>query len=328
MKKGIYQVILLAVCLFCLSGCGKEQKKETMETGKQEQLNIVTTIFAPYDFARQIVGEKGTVTMLEPPGGESHSYEPTPQDIISIENCDMFVYIGGESETWVEDLLKDIDTSKVKVVSCMDFVTALEEETVEGMEAEKEEHEDEEGETEYDEHIWTSPENAIAIVKQLSECIQQLDQDNQEFYQQRTQSYLARLEQLDQSFQKVVDNAERKTVIFGDRFPLRYFVEEYGLTYFAAFPGCAEDTEPSAATITFLVDKVKEENIPVVFHIELSNEKIADTICESTGAEKVLFHSCHNISKDDFSAGVTYLELMEQNVSALEKALGTKERRE
>ena len=149
----------------------------------------------------------------------------------------------------------------------------------------------------------------------------EVDEANKDDYKKNGDSYIAELEELDAKFQNVVEHAERKTIVFGDRFPLRYFAEEYGLDYYAAFPGCAEDTEPSASTIAFLIDKVKEEKIPVVYHLELSNEKMADTICESTGAKKLLFHACHNISKEDFENGVTYVELMEKNVETLQEAL-------
>jgi zinc transport system substrate-binding protein len=260
--------------------------------------------------------------MLLPPASESHTYEPTPQDIISIQNADLFVYNGGESETWVDEVLKDIDTSKVKVISCMDMVTLYEEETVEGMQAEEEEEEGEEGEeVEYDEHVWTSPMNAKKIVEGIEKEVAEIDAANKDTYLENAASYEQKLDKLDSEFKDVVSKANNPTVVFGDRFPLRYFVEEYGIKYFAAFPGCAEDTEPNASTVAFLIDKVKAEKIPVVFHIELSNEKITNTICESTGAKSMLFHACHNISKDDFEAGVTYVDLMEQNVKNLDAAL-------
>ena len=210
----------------------------------------------------------------------------------------------------------------------MKEVDLLEEETVEGMQEEEHEHEhehehdgEEHQEEEYDEHIWTSPKNSIKIVEKLQQTFMEVDEANKDDYKKNGDSYIAELEELDAKFQNVVEHAERKTIVFGDRFPLRYFAEEYGLDYYAAFPGCAEDTEPSASTIAFLIDKVKEEKIPVVYHLELSNEKMADTICESTGAKKLLFHACHNISKEDFENGVTYVELMEKNVETLQEAL-------
>lgn len=331
MKSKIKVLLLvMAMACVCLAGCGKKEGTVTTtgQKGESDKLKVVTTIFAPYDFSRQIAGEDAKITMLLPPASETHTFEPTPQDIINIQNCDVFVYIGGESDSWIEDVLKDIDTSKIKVIPLMKEVDLLEEETVEGMQEEEHEHEhehehdgEEHQEEEYDEHIWTSPKNSIKIVEKLQQTFMEVDEANKDDYKKNGDSYIAELEELDAKFQNVVEHAERKTIVFGDRFPLRYFAEEYGLDYYAAFPGCAEDTEPSASTIAFLIDKVKEEKIPVVYHLELSNEKMADTICESTGAKKLLFHACHNISKEDFENGVTYVELMEKNVETLQEAL-------
>lgn len=324
MKSKIKVLLLVtAMACVCLAGCGKKEGNVNT-TGKKDEsgkLKIVTTIFAPYDFSRQIAGDNAEITMLLPPASETHTFEPTPQDIINIQNCDVFIYIGGESDSWIEDVLKDIDTSKIKVIPLMKEVDLLEEEMVEGMQEEEHEHEEEHHEEEYDEHIWTSPKNSIKIVEKLQQTFIEVDEKNKEYYKKSGDSYKKELEELDAKFQSAVENGKRKTIVFGDRFPLRYFVEEYGLDYYAAFPGCAEDTEPSASTIAFLIDKVREEEIPVVFHLELSNEKMTDTICESTSAKKVLFHSCHNISKEDFENGTTYIELMEKNVKVLEEAL-------
>jgi zinc transport system substrate-binding protein len=174
---------------------------------------------------------------------------------------------------------------------------------------------------EYDEHVWTSPRNAKLIAQKISDALCEVDAANAETYKKNTTSYLTQLDELDAKFQAVVDNAARKTIVFGDRFPFRYFADAYGLDYFAAFPGCATETEASPATVKFLIDKVKAENIPVVFHIEMSNEKMANTISEATGAKVLLLHACHNISQADFSAGKTYIDLMTSNVDALKEAL-------
>jgi zinc transport system substrate-binding protein len=205
----------------------------------------------------------------------------------------------------------------------MDCVEVVEELVVEGMQEEEEEgheHEEEE-EAEYDEHVWTSPRNAKLIVQKIAEVLKQRDAPNAAVYEKNTASYLSKLSELDTSFQNMISGAKRKTFIFGDRFPFRYFADAYGLSYFAAFPGCSTETEASAATVAFLVDKVRAENIPVVFHIELSNEKIADVICEETGAKKLLLHAVHNVSKRDFDRGANYYDLMSQNVKSLKDAL-------
>jgi zinc transport system substrate-binding protein len=210
-----------------------------------------------------------------------------------------------------------MDTSKIRIIKLMDAVDVVEEETVEGME---EEEEEEEGAS-YDEHIWTSPKNAVRIVQAIADALCDRDKANASIYRQNAAAYIAKLNELDAAFQAVVDSAKRKTIVFGDRFPFRYFADRYGLDYYAAFPGCSTETEPSAATVAFLINKIKVESIPVIFHIELSNERMADTIAGETGAKKRLFHAVHNISKRDFDRGVTYLELMTRNVDVLREAL-------
>ncbi|MDR1970668.1 MAG: metal ABC transporter substrate-binding protein [Treponema sp.] len=285
-------------------------------------VKVVTTVFPPYDFVRAIAGDKVQVTMLLPPGAESHSFEPTPRDIVRIQSCDIFVYVGGESDAWAERILDSIEsvkTGKVKVLALMDMVEVVEEEIVEGMEEEEEEEEGEEAE--YDEHVWTSPRNAKLIVQSLTGALCEADSANAALYRQNAADYQAKLDQLDSAFKAVVDGARRRTIIFGDRFPFRYFADAYGLSYYAAFPGCSTETECSAATIAFLIDKIRDEGIPVIFHIELSNEKIADTISEATGAKKLLLHACHNVSRREMDDHASYLALMQGNVERLREAL-------
>ncbi|MDR0722047.1 MAG: zinc ABC transporter substrate-binding protein [Treponema sp.] len=495
MKRIVLFIGMLLSLTMVLSARGQRDTKK--EEGK---LQVVTTNFPSYDFVREIAGDKVSLTMLLPPGAESHSFEPTPRDIITIQNCDVFIYGGGESDTWVEGILESMDTSRMSIISLMDCVEVVEEEIVEGMQEEDEEghdhgdedfedadvkdrnlaewagtwqstyplllngtldpvleHKAEEDETqsvedfrryydaayktdaekvvidresityytkgvshrvryaykgfkilvnksgakrvrylfeaednpgsapryvqfsdhlikpgegiehfhlyqssvsnealfeewdhsptyypadftgeaiareligqdheepgEYDEHVWTSPENAKLIVQKIGEVLKQRDGANGRVYENNTRSYLAKLTELDKAFQQVMDGAKRKTVIFGDRFPFRYFADAYGLRYFAAFPGCSTETEASAATIAFLIDKIRAEKLPVVFHIELSNEKIADILCEETGAKKLLLHAVHNVSKRDFENGASYYGLMTQNIRNLKEAL-------
>ena len=298
---------LAAALLAASGGYGQNEKP----------LTVITTIFPPYDFAREIIGDKTNITMLLPPASESHSFEPAPRDIIAIQNCDVFIYVGGESDEWVNSVLSSMNTSGMKIITLMDCVEAVKEEVVEGMEGEEEEKE----EPEYDEHVWTSPRNARLIVQKISDTLSEADAANAAAYKQNTARYLAKLDELDAKFQTVVDGAKRKTIVFGDRFPFRYFADRYGLTYFAAFPGCSTETEPSAATVKFLIDKIKAEHIPAVFQIELSNGRMAETISESTGAKVLLLHSCHNISKSDFESGASYLDIMTRNADALKDAL-------
>ena len=313
MKKIITFFLLMTVLL---TGCGNK----TQEVKPQEKkLQVVTTMFAAYDFARTVGGDKVQVTMLVPPGADIHGYEPTPKDIAGLQKCDVFVYVGGDSDAWVDKILTSVNNKKMQKVKMLDVVKPVEEEIKKGMTAQEEKHEKDE--KEYDEHVWTSPANAKLIAAALQEAFSAKDSGNKAVYTKNYETFAKNLTELDKKFKEVVAKGKRKEVIFGDRFPLRYFVDAYGLDYFAAFPGCAHNTEASASTIAFLIDKVKTDKIPVVFHIELSNEKIAKAICEATGAKMLQFNTCHNLPKADFDKGTTYLDLMNKNLSALKEAL-------
>lgn len=285
------------------------------------ELSVVTTVFPPYDFAKEVAGEYAQITQLLPAGAESHTFEPTPRDIIMIQNCDLFIYAGGESDTWIEEILDAVDTKQVHFLSMMDCVEAVEEETVEGMQEEAGHVGEDAKESELDEHVWTAPSNAILITEKIAEALSEIDSAHAKDYETNAAVYIKKLQGLDEEYKQVIGNSGKRTIIVGDRFPFRYLADAYGLSYYAAFPGCSEDAEPSAATLAFLINKVKEERIPVVFHIEFSNEKVADSICESTGAKKLLLHSCHNISGEDLAADITYYDLMEQNLENLKEAL-------
>ncbi len=314
MRETTALALVIIICL-SLAGCAGGQPEQAAAEG----LTIVATVFPAYDFARQIAGERARVTLLVPPGSESHSYEPAPRDIIEIENCDLLFCNGGESEAWLAALLDGLgDVPRLSMLQC---VEALEEETVEGMQRSGGEEAEETGEPEYDEHVWTSPVNAALICQALCARLCRVDPEGAEYYEARLEDYAARLDELDGEFRRVVSQGRRRTLVFADRFPARYFTEEYGLEYYAAFPGCADDAEPSAKTVAFLIDKVRREGIPAVFYIEFSNQKMADVIVEDTGCKKLLFHSCHNVGADELEDGVTYLSLMENNVLSLEEAL-------
>lgn len=304
----ILAFIMLFLCVVTVCAC--------TQTGNEDGISVVCTSFAPYDLAREIAGDGVSVKMLLSPGADSHSYDPTPKDILAVNKCDVFIYVGGESDVWVEDILSSVDNPDMKIVRLIDCTEELyHEEHKEGMEH------DHGTEDEYDEHVWTNPRNASIICEKIAEALSAVDTENADKYNENLSAYKAELTSLDEAFKKIVAEGNRKTLVFGDRFPLIYFVKAYGLDYYAAFPGCAADTEPSGATVAFLINKVKEENIPVVFHIELSTGKIADTICEATGASKMQFNACHNVTKADFDAGVSYLDLMWDNVEALKSAL-------
>lgn len=283
---------------------------------------IITTIFPAYDFARQVFGDTAEVRMLLKPGQESHSYDPSAKDIVEINGCDLFVYNGGESDQWVESVLQaapDVETFRMT-----DAVSLLDEEHSEGMQEDDHDHDHDHAdgdEEEYDEHVWTSPDNAAAIVRALGSRAKALFPDSAAELDSNTESYAAQIEEIDGRLKALLDG-EQRYFIFGDRFPLLYFFKHYGLNYYAAFPGCGSETEPSAQTVTFLLDKLGQPDaVKAVFCIELSGRKLADVLAEDSGLDVVEFHSCHNITADDFAAGETYVSLMERNLQTLEKVL-------
>lgn len=293
-------------------------------SAQEPKMQIIATVFPAFDFARTIAGEHAQVSLLLPPGSESHSYEPTPQDLIAIQNADLFLYVGGESDHWIEETLSSMDKTAPRTFRLMDCVTLVKEEISESMEH-KHDHDEHCDHThehkELDEHVWTSPKNAIQIVNELTGVLKELSPVHASAFEDAFQQYTAELEELDAAIEKVVSTASRDLLIFGDRFPLQYFADAYDLRYDAAFPGCSEDSEPSVRTVISLIDTVREQKIPVIFYIEFSSRRTADILAEETGAKPLLFHSCHNVSAEELENGVTYLSLMRQNLDALKEAL-------
>ncbi len=311
--------IFPALCaLLLLTACGPELPPED-----SERPQIVAAVFPAYDFARSAAGELADVTLLLPPGAESHSYEPTPADILRVQRCDLFIYLGGESDAWVDTILSAIEP-RGDVLRMIDCVDLLEEETVEGMQGghdqdhEHEEDHDHLGEVVgMDEHVWTAPRNAAAVTRTIGERLAALDPAHAREYAASAEAYALELEELDRDFAAFFDTLPDRTIVFGDRFPLLYFAEAYDLDYYAAFPGCGAQTEPSAATVAFLTRKVREEGLPAVWYIEFSNHLMADSIAEAAGVETAQFHTCHNVSRADLEAGATCLSLMRANLEAL-----------
>lgn len=307
--KRLVSFLLCLACAFSLCACGTE----TIEYDSKK-LQIVCTSFPAYDFAREIAGDRCELTLLIKPGSEVHSYEPTPKDVIRIQSADLFICNGGESEEWVEELASNCG----RILYMMDCVETVAEQVQEGMYVRGEEEGEEE---ELDEHVWTSPVNAKLISEAICRELCEISPDDAEEYNSRLEAYSAQLMELDSQLRQTVENARSKTLVFADRFPMRYFTKEYGLEYFAAFPGCSSETEPSAKTVAFLIDRVREEKLPAVLYMEFSNEKMADVICEDTGCVKLPFYSAHNITAQQFEDGVTYLELMRINLETLKEAL-------
>lgn len=360
-------VLLLSVSMiFSLVGCSGTK---TSDKEKEYRLKIVTSLFPYYDMARAIIGDvKGIdLKMIVTPGQDSHSFEPTPSDVIQMENADVLIYNGGSLETWIDTLLDSLNNKNQIQMKMMDYVDVLNEEIVEGMDTRFEEHDhdehshkednhnkenhkedshseenhkednhsedssndsefhnedSEEEHEETDEHIWTSPVNEIIMTEKICEALSKALPEEKENFQKNAESYIKQLKELDSEIRIVVNNSKTKEIIFADKFPLQYFAKEYGLKYYAAFPGCGSDMEPSAKTIAFLVDKIKEDNIKAVFYLELSSHIVADAIETDTGAKPLQFNSCHNITQKQFDSGVTYVDLMKENVNNLKIALG------
>ena len=304
--RRILCALLLIFCIISVTGCAAAPR---VDAGT---IHVVPTTVPAYDFARAVVGDAGTVTMLITPGTETHSYDPSPQDIRKIQSCDLFIYGGGESDTWMDNILSSVgdDTHSLAMT-----------EVVSLLETDHAEEDHESHHPIYDEHVWTSPTNAAAIVVAIRDALMEIDPDNRDLYRAQADAYAAEIRALDADFAALVRDAKRKTLLFADRFPFLYFVNQYGLSYHAAYPGCAEKTEPGPKTVAMLIDMVIAEEIPAVFYTEFSDQRLADTVCERTDAVKLLFHSCHNVSKDDFAAGETYVSLMRRNLTNLRKAL-------
>ena len=321
MKKITALLLALLMLAGVLAGCGKQN-----DTNKTDKLSIVTTIFPEYDWVREILGDKADsaeITMLLDNGVDLHSYQPTADDIIKLSDCDLFVYVGGESDGWVEGALKSAANKDRKVINLLEILgdSVKEEETVEGMQEEEEDH----GEKEYDEHVWLSLKNAKTLVDAISAALQELDPDNKDTYAANADAYGQKLSALDAEYQKAVSAGTYKTLLFGDRFPFRYLVDDYGLSYYAAFAGCSAESEASFETISFLARKVDEGKLPCVLTIEGKNHKIAETVVQNTAGknQKILtMDSMQSTTSQDVAGGTTYLSLMAKNLDVLKEALG------
>ena len=363
-----------------LSGCGPAGGSQGAFDASSEEngkLKVAVTLFPYYDFVRQIAGDQVDLQMVIPAGMDSHSFEPTPADIRTIQHADVLISNGGTMEHWLDETLAALDTTSMTIVTMMDYVDTVEEEIVEGMEDADHDHDhahvhasddhdhsnerpeehaayaheaddyDHSGETpeehaahaheaddhdyvdhdgheeeiEYDEHIWTSPVNAMKLVDVIGDTLAEADPAHADTYHQGAENYKKELEEIDAGFHEVSANRKRNMIVMGDKFPFRYLADEYQLDYRAAFSGCSSDTEPSAKTIAYLIDKVKEEQIPAVYYLELSSHRVAEIIGEETGAEPLLLHSCHNVTRAQFDAGITYAGLMRQNIENLRKGI-------
>jgi zinc transport system substrate-binding protein len=290
------------------------------KTNNSDKIQVVASTFASYDFLRAIIGETDNIelTYLLGAGKDTHSYDPTAGDLIIIQNADLFVYVGGEMEKWADKVLDSLEKESQKVICIADDIETIEEQEVDGAEKDSD---DEEQEGAFDEHIWTSPANAIIMINSLEQALEELDSANAEIYKSNAENYIAQIREVDSQIQEIVDNKVRDRLIFADKMPMQYFINYYNLKVSAAFSGCSTETEPSASTISYLEKKVKEEKIPVILYIELNTGKVAQVIADETGAEALQIQTLHNVSKNDFDNGETWVSLMTRNIDVLRKAL-------
>ena len=293
-------------------------------------LNIATTIFPEYDWTRAILGDRAddvNLTMLLDNGTDLHSFQPAVKDIMKVSSCDLLIYVGGESDQWIEDALESAQNKDMKTINLMEVLgdSIKEEETVEGMQESEHDHDHEdEEEKEYDEHVWTSMRNAEVICDAIAETLEEMDPENKEIYQSNAETYKEKLSALDEAYQETVNNANQKTLVFADRFPFRYLVDDYGLSYYAAFSGCSAESEASFKTVTFLAGKVDELGVKSVLTMEKSDDRIAQTVIENTKAkdQKILqLNSMQSITSEEIADGATYLSVMEDNLGVLKEAL-------
>ena len=314
MKKGIIFlstiILLFSTIIFFVSNINKQEEAE-------QKIKVVATLFPQYDFVRQIGGNKVEVSLLLTPGTETHTYEPTPQDIINVNNSDLFIYTGKNMEPWSDTIASGIDSNTI-ILDASKNITLIKQEHVESEENHKEHEHHEHA---YDPHIWLNPQNAIGMVKNITEELCNIDPQNSEYYKSNSQKYIEELNHLDLEIEKFIKSTNKNKIAFGGTFAYSYFIERYNLDYISAYDSCGEDTEPSVSNVKKVIDYIKKNNIHVIFYQELSAGKIADTISKETGTQKLIFHTVHNASQEELNNGETYISLMRKNLENLKVAL-------
>ncbi len=300
MKRLISFFILICISLMFFCSC---------DAPETSGFSIVAVNFPAYDFAKNVVGDIGNVTLLLPPGGESHTYEPTAKDIIKISNCDVFIYNGSESDHWVDDILSSLENTP-KLIKMMDFVEVC-----------PEEHHHDGHNHEIDEHIWTSLKNSKKIVRGITDALCDNYREYEGIFTDNAEEYISKINEIDEDFKTLFQNSKRNTIVVADRFPFTYFAEDYGLNYYSAYHSCTEDSEPTPTVIGRLIDCVKAENIPIIFYIEFSNMRVATAVAEDTGAKTAELHSCHSVTKQQLKDGITYVDIMKNNYKAIKEAV-------
>ncbi len=316
MKNKLLKILSLLLCVvFTFSLCSCSGGSQTQDSGK---LNVVCTLFVPYDFVREIAGDKVELTLLLPPGMETHSYEPTPADIKAVGGADLLIRVGENMETWSQKLFDSSTGAKnyLDIASEMGLHLAEHEHHEHGHEHHDHDHEDA-----ADGHIWTNPVYAEGMVKVITEALCRLDEENAEEYRRNCDEYIKKLETLDKEFESIVNSGNRDTVIFSGRYAFKNFAKRYSLNVISALDACSDNSEPGARTVARITDAVREDKIPVIFYEEMTEPRTARVICAETGCDMLLLHSCQNVSRDEFDSGVTYLSLMTQNAENLREAL-------
>ena len=301
------RIVTLALCII-LFLCSCQGIKDN-----EKRLSVVTTIFPIYDLVRAVGGDRVDIKLLVDPGTEIHAFDPAVSDMAAIKNADLFLYIGGESESWVKRVLNDTDATCVPLI-----------ESIEPLEEDHKEHENHDHHDHneaYDEHIWTSPENAIVMIETILQKMSEKDRENAEYYKNNANNYCKRISEVSQKIRATVENAPSKYIVVADRFPFKYLTEEYGIDYNAAFGGCAVSTDISVKVMTELLSDIKNRDIKCVFYVEMSSKNIANALAEETGVRLIELHSAHNVTLDDFNRGITYLDIMKSNQKALEEGL-------
>ena len=318
--KRILPLFSAVLILFCLCACADVKPAEG---GK---IKVVCTVFPIYDWTREIAGDKAEIIWLAKNGADMHSFQPSAADMVEIAECDLLIYIGGESDKWVEEAVKQYQNEKRALINLTSLLgdALKEEEYTEGMQ-EEHEHEHEEEEAEYDEHVWLSLKNAVIFTGAIADALEEKDPENAEFYKENALNYTEKLNALDGEYQKAVSKADNKTLLFADRFPFRYMTEDYGLSYYAAFPGCSAETEASFETVAFLSAKADELGLKYIIKTETAATKIAETVIANTkekNQEILVLDSMQSVGSKDAENGTTYLSVMEKNLETLKKALG------
>ena len=314
MKK-IWKFLLICTSLTLFAGCTNGTNTNEPEQKSENKLQIMTTLFPQYDFAKQIAGDKADVTLLLPTGVESHAYEPTPKDILNIHASDLFIYTGENMETWVSKLLTDLDPTKTKVLDLSANLPLHE------LYENDEHEEDEHAHDTTDPHVWTNPVFAKIMVEDILQAIIEKDPENQAFYTKNAKEYMKQLDEIDAELKEVVAMGKRNKIIFAGHFALSYFAKQYGIEYMAAYPNTSSESEPSVKDIANIIEIIKREEIPVVYYEELTDPKVATSIQEQTGAKMLLLHSLHNVSKDELTQCASYVSIMKQNIENLKEGL-------